>query len=186
MHIDGGDVHAHRLGVLDRHVAEAADPRDHHPFAWPHLRLPETLVDGHSGAQDRSRRTPFKIVRQATNIGWIGERIFREAAVHGVAAVQLRAAQRLPPGPAVRAVPAGRMQPRNSDAIALLDAADGTADGGHRPHAFVTGDEGRVRLDGPIALGGVEVRWQIPVAAMRTRIWFSFGSGTGTSWISSG
>ena len=158
MHVDGGDVHAHRLGVLDRHVAEAADPRDHHPFARPHLRLPETLVDGHSGAQDRSRRTPFEIVRQATDIGWIGQRIFREAAVHGVAAVQLGAAQRLPPGPAVRAVPAGRMQPRNADPIALLDAADGTADRDHRSHAFVARDEGRFWLDGPIAVRGVEVR----------------------------
>ena len=50
------------------------------------------------------------------------------------------------------------MQPRNSDPIALLDAADGTADRGHRSHAFVAGDEGRFWLDGPIALRGVEVR----------------------------
>ena len=49
------------------------------------------------------------------------------------------------------------MQPRNADAIALLDAKDGTADGGHRPHAFVSGYEGRVRLDGPIALRCVEI-----------------------------
>ena len=96
---EGAATHINRGGAA--HVAEAADPRDHHPFARPHLRLPETLVDGHSGAEDRSCRTPFKIVWQATNIGWIGQRIFREAAVHGVAAVQLGAAQRLPPGPAV-------------------------------------------------------------------------------------
>jgi hypothetical protein len=38
MHIDGGDVHPHRLGVLNRHVAEAADPRDHHPFTRAYLR----------------------------------------------------------------------------------------------------------------------------------------------------
>src|SRR5208282_3510436 len=50
------------------------------------------------------------------------------------------------------------MQPRNSDPIALLDAADGTADRGHRSHAFVAGDEGWFWLDGPIALRGVEVR----------------------------
>ena len=35
----------------------------HHEEAGPHLGLPQTLVDGHSGAQDRSCRTPFKIVR---------------------------------------------------------------------------------------------------------------------------
>src|SRR4029453_16960079 len=34
----------------------------------------------------------------------------------------------------------------------------GTADRGHRSHAFVSGDEGRLWLDGPIALRGVEVR----------------------------
>src|SRR4030095_1701659 len=150
MHIDGGDVHAHCLRVLDCHVAEAADARDHHPFAGPDLRLLKTFVDGHSGAQDRSRRTPFKIVRQATDVVWIGQRIFREAAVYGVAAVQLGAAPRLPPGPAARAVPAGRMQPRNSDPIALLDAADGTAQRGHRSHAFVAWDEARLWRDGPI------------------------------------
>src|SRR5271167_92263 len=50
------------------------------------------------------------------------------------------------------------MQPRNSDSIALLDVADGTADRDHRSHAFVTRDEGWFWLDGPIALHGVEVR----------------------------
>src|SRR5208282_4798449 len=50
------------------------------------------------------------------------------------------------------------MQPRNTDPIAFLDAADGTADGGHRSHAFVARDEGWFWLDGPIALRSVEVR----------------------------
>src|SRR4029453_7234109 len=50
------------------------------------------------------------------------------------------------------------MQPWNSDPIALLDAADGTADRNHRSNAFVARDEGRFWLNGPIALHGVEVR----------------------------
>src|SRR4030095_3386768 len=50
------------------------------------------------------------------------------------------------------------MQPRNSDAIALLDAADGTAERDHCSHAFVTRDEGRFWLDGPITLSGMEIR----------------------------
>src|SRR5271167_87753 len=50
------------------------------------------------------------------------------------------------------------MQPRNSDPIALLDAADGTAHRDHRSHAFVARDEGWFWLDGPIALRGVKVR----------------------------
>jgi hypothetical protein len=49
------------------------------------------------------------------------------------------------------------MQPRNADPIALLDAADGTADRGHCSHAFVARDERRFRFDGPIAMCGVEV-----------------------------
>jgi hypothetical protein len=49
------------------------------------------------------------------------------------------------------------MQPRNSDAIALLDAADGTADADDRTHAFMAGDERRFRFDRPIAVCGVEV-----------------------------
>jgi hypothetical protein len=39
IHIDGGDVHAHRLRVLNGHMAEAADPRDHDPFARSELRF---------------------------------------------------------------------------------------------------------------------------------------------------
>src|SRR4029450_3450996 len=50
------------------------------------------------------------------------------------------------------------MQPWNADPIALLDAADRTADRGYRSNAFVSRDEGRLWLDGPIALRGVQVR----------------------------
>src|SRR4029453_5722724 len=73
------------------------------------------------------------------------------------------------------------MQPRKADSIALLDAADGTADRGHRSHAFVAGIEGRLWLAGPSAVAAGGCVGQIPVAAMRTRIWFSFGCGTATS-----
>ena len=49
------------------------------------------------------------------------------------------------------------MQPRNADPIALLDAADGTADADDRTHAFMAGDERRFRFNRPIAVRGVEV-----------------------------
>src|SRR5262249_38418895 len=85
------------------------------------------------------------------------KRVFGEAAVYRVAAVRLRRAQRLPSRPAVRAVAAGRVQPRNPDAIAFLHAPNSTADRDGDAHAFVAGNERRFRLDWPIALRGVEV-----------------------------
>ena len=61
--VDSRDVHAHRLGVLNRHVAEPANARDDHPFSRPDLGLFQTLIDGDARAQDRRRGTELEVRR---------------------------------------------------------------------------------------------------------------------------
>jgi hypothetical protein len=49
------------------------------------------------------------------------------------------------------------VEPGDADAVALLDVGHAGADGRHEAHALVAGDERRLRLHRPVALGGVEV-----------------------------
>ena len=94
--------------------------------------------------------------RWPTKFG-IGHHVFGEAAVHRVAGVLLALAERLPAAEAVLAVAAGGVEPGHADPVALLDVLDAAADGGDVADALVAGDERRVRLDRPVALGGVQV-----------------------------
>src|SRR5207342_2479983 len=117
----------------------------------------QALVDGDAGAQHRRDLDEANILRQVTDIARVGQRVLGKAAVHRIAGVLLLRAQRLPAPKAVFAVTAGRMQPRNADAVAFLDVADARADRDHVAHALVTGDEGRRWLHRPVALGRVQV-----------------------------
>ena len=51
--VERRDAQPHRLGVLDREMAEAADAGDRDPFARLRLGFPQSLVGRHAGAQDR-------------------------------------------------------------------------------------------------------------------------------------
>ncbi|GAA3525874.1 hypothetical protein GCM10022263_13280 [Nocardioides daeguensis] len=55
------------------------------------------------------------------------------------------------------AVPAGAAQPRDRDPVPDGTLGDAGTDGGDDADALVAGDEGRSRLDGPVAVGGVDV-----------------------------
>ena len=60
MHIDGGDMHAHRSRVLNRHVAETSPTPEITTHSPGFVGLLEALVDGHAGAEDRRCGTPFE------------------------------------------------------------------------------------------------------------------------------
>ena len=49
------------------------------------------------------------------------------------------------------------MQPRDADAVTLLEVGHPGADRRDDSRAFVTGDEGQARLDGPVAIFGVNI-----------------------------
>ena len=84
--------------------------------------------------------------------------VLGEGAVHGVAGVLLALTERLPAADAVAAAAASTPEPRNGDPVADRPGGDRGADPLDVPDAFVPGDEGRCRLDRPVALRGVDVR----------------------------
>ena len=51
--IDGRDMQAHSLRILDREMPEAADPRNRIPFPRPRLRLFQSFVCSYPCTQDR-------------------------------------------------------------------------------------------------------------------------------------
>ena len=51
--IDRADLQAHRLGILDRQMPEAADAGDDDPLARPRLRLLDALIGRDPGADQR-------------------------------------------------------------------------------------------------------------------------------------
>ena len=78
-------------------------------------------------------------------------------AVDAVAAVLLALAQRLPAGAAVLAASARGPQPGVTHLVAELEVGDAIAEGDDGAVALVARDERRLRLDGPIPLGGMQI-----------------------------
>ncbi|MNF91961.1 hypothetical protein D3C84_745850 [compost metagenome] len=155
--VHGGDVQTHGPGVLHGHVAEAADAGNRHPLARAGVGHLQALVDGHPGAEDRGDLDEADAGRQMADVLGLGQGVLSEAAVHRVAGVALRVAEGFPAAQAVFAVAAGRVQPGNADPVAFLDVGDPGAHGDHVADAFVAGNEGRLGLDRPVALGSVQV-----------------------------
>jgi hypothetical protein len=104
VHVHGGHLQAHRLGVLHRHMTEAADAGDHHPIAGFGIGDLQALVHGHAGAQHRCDFDEADITRQVADVVGIGQGVFGETAIDRVARVFLLLAQRLPAAKAVLAV----------------------------------------------------------------------------------
>ena len=74
-HIHGRHIEAHRLRVLHRHVAQAADAGDHHPvtrFGVGHL---QALVDRDAGAKHGRDIHRADVGRQMAHIVGIGHYI---------------------------------------------------------------------------------------------------------------
>ncbi|PAV92719.1 hypothetical protein WR25_21442 [Diploscapter pachys] len=92
----------------------------------------------------------------ADEIG-VGDDIIGKAAIDRIAGVELALAQCLPPPQAMHAVAAGGVEPRHAHPVAFLDMLDALADRRDIADALMPRDEGRVGLDRPVALGGVQV-----------------------------
>ncbi|KAF1852498.1 hypothetical protein Lal_00037231 [Lupinus albus] len=150
-------VHAHGLGVLHGHVAQAADAGNHHPLTRAHLGFLQALVDGHARAQHGGCRAEVQPVRQAADEVGIGQTIFGKAAVDRIAGVLLFGTQGFPAGAARRAATTGRMQPGHADTVAFLDVLHARAQRGDVARAFVAGNERGGGFDRPVAMGRVQV-----------------------------
>jgi hypothetical protein len=156
--IDGDYLKAHSLRILNGDVAESPDAGNDDRVAGLGLGLLQRFVDGHAGAEDWSGRLEVQAFRQVAYIVWISERVFREAAIDRISRVLLRIAQGFPGGEAMPAMTAGRVQPGHTDAIAFLHRGYARAHGGDGPDAFMTRNEGRLGLDRPVAIRGMQVR----------------------------
>ena len=155
--VDRGDVQTHRPGILDGQVPKAANARDDDPVARSGLGHLQALVHGDARAQDRRDLDELHVGGQVADVVGVGNHILGERAVDRVSSVLLGLAQRFPAGPAVGAVPAGGVQPRDADRVVLLQVCHAGADGRHEPHALMARDERGFRLDRPIAADRVQI-----------------------------
>ena len=167
-------------------MTEAADTGHHDPIAGPGIGDLEAFVDRNTGAKDRRDLDERNLAGQMPDIVRIRYDVFGEASVHGIAGVLLLRAQRLPASQAMPAVAARRIEPRDADAVAFLDVRNAGADGGDMADALMARDEGRLGLDRPIAVRGVQVG--VADAARRDldEDLASLGLGTGTSSMTRG
>jgi hypothetical protein len=156
--VDCGYVEAHRLGVLDGQVTEAADTGDDNPVAGLGIGGLEALVHRDAGADDGRDFYEAYVLGKVSYVVRIGYRVIRIATVLGVAAEFCLGAAGLLSSEAVDALAAGGVEPDDAYAIAFLDGFDVLADAGDEAYAFVAGDERGCGLDGPVAFCSVQVR----------------------------
>jgi hypothetical protein len=88
----------------------------------------------------------------------IGDDIFGEAAILGIAAEFRVGTDRLPCGQAMFAVTAGRVEPRYSDPVAFSNNLDTGPDRGNAADGLMTGNERQLWLQRPIACRRMEIR----------------------------
>ena len=87
----------------------------------------------------------------------IGENVLGEATVLGVAAELRLRAYRLPGRQAMLAMTAGRIEPRHAHTVTLFDDRHARPNGGDQSDALMAGNEGKRRLQRPVALGGMKI-----------------------------
>ena len=134
-------------------MPETADAGDHDPVTRSGPRHLQALVHGNACAQDWRDLDEVHVRGQVTDVVGVGDHILSEGAVNRVPGVLLPLAQRFPAGPAVGAVTAGGVQPRHANPVALAHVRHAWADDRHGPDTLMARNEGRVRLDWPVAAG---------------------------------
>jgi hypothetical protein len=151
--IDGRDMQAHSLRILDREMPEAADPRNRDPFSWPCLCLFQAFVCSYPCTQDRRDvRELGAFVKPRGEVGG-GNEILGESAVDTVACVALTLAEGLPAGLAIFAPQAAIVQSGNAYGIALLEVLNAGAERCDSACHLVRWHERYVRLYRPIPIG---------------------------------
>ncbi len=155
--IDTTDHQAHGLGVLDRQVSQAAAAGDGHPLAGLRLGLLDALVGSDPRADQGRGLFGAEALGNVRDVVGVGQDVLGEAAIPGVAAELGLSANGLPRGQAVFAVTAGRVEPGHADSVALLDDGHPGAQCDNDADRLVTGNEGRGRLQRPVAVRGMQV-----------------------------
>lgn len=105
--IDCCYLEPHRLGVLHRHVAQAANAGNGDPLTRSGIGDLQALIDSDACAQHRRDLDEAHVVRQMTHIIGSSKGVFRKAAVDRITRVLLRLAQGFPATEAMLAMAAG-------------------------------------------------------------------------------
>src|SRR5580692_961869 len=98
-------------------MPNAAGAGDHDPLARLRPRLLDPLVGGDAGANQRRRQLELESIRDMGDVIRIGDDVFGEATVPGIAAEFRVGTDRLPGRQAMLAVTASRVEPGHSDPI---------------------------------------------------------------------
>ena len=158
------DLGAHRVGELDRHVAEAAEADDGDLLARAGVPVAQRRVGGDAGAQQRRGGVELQAVGDAQDEVLVDDDVVGVAAVGDRAvavdrAVGLRVARQavlLLAGLAVLALAAGVDHAADADAVARRERRDLRADLGDDAGDLVARDR-RVGDLAPLAAGEVDV-----------------------------
>jgi hypothetical protein len=90
-----------------------------------------------------------------SGIPGVGDHIFSEGPVYGIASVLCFRAQSFPPGDAPFAFAARAIEPSDAGAVAFLEGVHGVADRNHLAHAFMPWHKWELRLHWPVAVRSV-------------------------------
>jgi hypothetical protein len=174
-------------GVLDGEVPEAADAEHGDEVRGAGFEDFDRLVGGDAGAGEWRGVHWVDAVGDADDVAGVAEGVLGEAAIDGVAHVQLLRAERLAAAVAVLAGAAGIAEPGEGDAHSGLELVNvAGADALDDADSFVAGNERRRRLDRPLAARGVDVGVAETRGLDATRSWSCPGVGIGSSSISRG
>lgn len=156
--VNGNDVQAHGLGVLDGHVTETATGTDNSDkLAGASVRLLEALVDGDTGTQDGGHGLEGHLLGEAGYTVGIGDAVLLEGAVDGIARKSGLFAKWLIHLTTEGAVEARAVDPLDADVVADGNIFDEVTAGDDNTGAFVATDQGHLSGQGPVAQHGVQV-----------------------------
>ena len=156
--INRNDPAAGDRRVLDSEMAETTDAEDGDEIGRPRSRDFHGLVCRHAGTGERCGIDRVDAIGDLDDISPVRLDVVGERAVERVAHVLLLQTERLPAAHAVFAGSAGIAEPGDRDAVADDNLRHAGSDLLDDPHAFVSGRERRCRLDGPVAVRGMDVR----------------------------
>jgi hypothetical protein len=118
------------------------------------------------------KRVPYKVVKASNgdaaievevngNVGdviWIGQNVFRKAAVLAVTAELRVGTNRFPSRQAIFAMTARRVKPRHTDSFAYFHRRHARTDGYDGADGFMAGNEWECRLHRPVAMPRMDIR----------------------------
>lgn len=138
-------------------MAEAASAGDGNPLARLRLGLLDALVGSDARADERRGLLGVEARWNAGDVIGIGNKVFGKAAILCISTKLRLRADRFPCRQAILAMTTGRVEPRRADPVTLLDEGDTCSDSDDESDSLVTGNEGKYRLQRPVALGGMEI-----------------------------